>query len=450
MEERAVRSEPRSEDPFPPPPGGWEALRRVQGLFLAFVNAALIITLVAGTGLGAMLLGHRMAGKGFDLALAEVHAHSQLFGFVTMMVLGVSVFALPRFTKVNYQSMTLLWGIFWGMLVGVVLRVVGQPMVPAPGRAGELMVWLSAWLELFALGGFVYLISRLSPRTGKLSIAEVFNIFAYLYLLAAAVVNLFSVAGIVVLGNESGFALAPHRLERAIFFLMLWGFGLAIVVGVGGRMLPPLIRVSPNLPLLRIAFFFHLVGVVMSAAWEGRAYLIGAGFIFIASLMVSLGLGVWQRGEGVREVPGSHPIFPLYIRAAFVWLVVAALLNLLASFGEPGQGVLGTHNFMSGMWHALGIGFILTMIAGMGARILPAFAGRRFGYWGWMVAVFWLIQIGVVLRVAGEVMTPLTPRGSLLAGISGVLHLVAVLIWILLLWLAFVRGRRLAEAVGRS
>jgi nitric oxide reductase large subunit len=63
-----------------------------------FVRAAVGFALTAGFGLGGVLFAAPALGfqvGGWWLAMAQVHAHVQLFGSAGLMVLGVAFYFLP-------------------------------------------------------------------------------------------------------------------------------------------------------------------------------------------------------------------------------------------------------------------------------------------------------------------------------------------------------------------
>jgi len=68
---------------------------------------------------------------------------------------------------------------------------------------------------------------------------------------------------------------------------------------------------------------------------------------------------------------GVHPSFPFFVRMAYVWLLVAALLGAGAVIWDSSGGIWGASR------HALTVGFIARMVFCVGQRILPAFAGMR-------------------------------------------------------------------------
>ncbi|MGA8307189.1 MAG: hypothetical protein WB723_16060, partial [Candidatus Acidiferrales bacterium] len=106
--------------------------------------------------------------------------------------------------------------------------------------------------------------------------------------------------------------------------------------------------------------------------------------------------------EPARQEPktrGVHRSFPFFVRMAYGWLLVAALLGVGAALWDSSGGIWGASR------HALTVGFIAVMVFCVGQRVLPAFAGMRL-LWstGLMFAGLALLAIGCALRVSSEVL----------------------------------------------
>ena len=91
--------------------------------------------------------------------------------------------------------------------------------------------------------------------------------------------------------------------------------------------------------------------------------------------------------------------FPFFVRMAYGWLLVAALLGVGAALWDSSGGIWGASR------HALTVGFIAVMVFCVGQRILPAFAGMRL-LWSThlMFAGLLRLTIGCTLRVSSEVL----------------------------------------------
>jgi uncharacterized protein involved in response to NO len=93
-----------------------------------------------------------------------------------------------------------------------------------------------------------------------------------------------------------------------------------------------------------------------------------------------------------------HISFPLFVRGAYAWLLIAAGLGVFAAQADTAGGIWGASR------HALTVGFLSTMVFAIGQRVLPAFCGMRVLYSGkLMFASLALLNAGCLLRVASEV-----------------------------------------------
>jgi hypothetical protein len=112
-----------------------------------FVRAALVY-LVLGLAVGVALAapaGVRVPP--LVLTLAPVYFHLLMVGWVTQLIIGVSLWMFPRGPGGGASpSSALGWGTFVGLNAGLVLRAVAEPAHALDPRAG----W-GAWLAVSAL-----------------------------------------------------------------------------------------------------------------------------------------------------------------------------------------------------------------------------------------------------------------------------------------------------------
>ena len=94
-----------------------------------------------------------------------------------------------------------------------------------------------------------------------------------------------------------------------------------------------------------------------------------------------------------------HRSFPVFIRIAYAWLLVAAALGICAALMNEAPGVWGASR------HALTVGFIAAMIFCVGQRVLPSFCGMRI-LWSTrlMLMMLVLLMAGCTLRVVSELL----------------------------------------------
>jgi hypothetical protein len=154
--------------------------------------------------------------------------------------------------------------------------------------------------------------------------------------------------------------------------------------------------------------------------------------------------------DGLRSKP-SRPIYGIdtrghiLIRIGFFWLVCGLGLILIQQFYP------NLPHAYSGAWrHALTVGFITTMILGVGQRIVPIFIKQPLASTRLMLISAALIIIGNAGRVGLELATiggrPWTFR---LMGATGVLELAALILFALNLALTL-RNRRHVYSAGEK
>jgi len=90
--------------------------------------------------------------------------------------------------------------------------------------------------------------------------------------------------------------------------------------------------------------------------------------------------------------------FSYFIRMAYGWLMVAALLGVVAARWDTSGGIWGASR------HALTVGFVAVMVLSVGQRILPAFGGMRL-LWSTrlMLTGLALLVTGCTMRVSCEI-----------------------------------------------
>ena len=131
-----------------------------------------------------------------------------------------------------------------------------------------------------------------------------------------------------------------------------------------------------------------------------------------------------------------EPFVQLYLEASLACLLLGSTLGALLA--------LGVHLPGSGDWvlvhvHLNLIGFVLQMIFGISYHVVPRFAGlgtRPFSP-RFAVVQFWLVNIGLVLLLAG-----FAAPAPIALGTGGVLLLAGIYLYVANLWLTLRAGAR--------
>lgn len=108
-------------------------------------------------GLLALLLSAvpSLFGSWFALALVPVAIHLIVMGWATQMIFGVAVWMFPRAGRDRtFGSPALGWGAFGGLNLGLLLRLLGEPL-QAAGHPVSALLAASAALQLLGVLAFV-------------------------------------------------------------------------------------------------------------------------------------------------------------------------------------------------------------------------------------------------------------------------------------------------------
>src|SRR5205814_10462565 len=135
------------------------------------------------------------------------------------------------------------------------------------------------------------------------------------------------------------------------------------------------------------------IGLTLLALAALTQHRVSATLLVGAALAACWSLRLFTRPPRKPKVAGVDPRYPWFVRLAYVWLVVAALLGCVAE----------TRGWVGASRHAFTVGFLATLIFGMGPRLLPSFVNSR-ELWSkrLMLAALILLAIGCALRVVAE------------------------------------------------
>jgi hypothetical protein len=147
---------------------------------------------------------------------------------------------------------------------------------------------------------------------------------------------------------------------------------------------------------LLLALSFNTAGVVLGFL----EYFLAAGILLLAGAATAVAaIRFFEPAVKPAKTVNVHRSFPVFIRIAYGWLLIAAALDIWASRVGEAPGIWGASR------HALTVGFIAAMIFCVGQRILPSFCGMRV-LWSptLMLVMLVLLMTGCTLRVASEIL----------------------------------------------
>jgi len=369
-----------------------EALSR---LLMAFVSTGLMFMVFPGTFLGVwnlLQISGRESVASISPAWLQAHGHAQVFGWVGSFILGIGFYSIPKMRGGRKSSFGTAW-MCWGMwTTGAALRWAANVYL----WEWRILLPLSALLELAAFLIFFRAVSQHRPESSgeeRLGPWVWVVISASLGLLLVLVANL---AGCLYVSYRGATPAFPHLFDQRYLALMAWGFLVPFVWGFSAKWMSIFLGLKPLRPRwLLAAVIVNLIGLSLTVAGAGS---IGSWLFVVAAGMAVAALRMFEPAEKEAKIRGVHSSFPFYVRMAYVWLIMAAVLGIAATRWDTSGGIWGASR------HALTVGFISVMILSVGQRILPAFAGMRM-LWSTklMFAGLALVTLGCTLRVSCEI-----------------------------------------------
>ena len=367
-------------------------------IVMLFIGTGLAFMLLPGTFLGVwnlLSISNKHAADSISAAWIQAHGHAQVFGWIGTFILGIGFYSIPRVRNAQPFALWEAWSCWLLWTVGVTAR-----------WAASVYQWhwrailpISASLELLAFLIFFRAVSTHKPASSSQERSKletwIFVVVAgTLGLLGTLAANLGGCIWVAIHGSSSAF---PQSLDQRYLVLMAWGFMVPFVWGFSARWLPTFlgIRTPCNRGLL-LMLALNFAGV--TAALFG-AFRVAVILLLGAAVLSNLALRVQTRSLQPAKTKGIHPAFPYFIRLAYGWLVVAAVLGVWAAFAANSDGIWGASR------HALTVGFVATMVFAIGQRLLPAFGGMRLLYSpSLMGASLVVLTAGCLLRVSSEVL----------------------------------------------
>jgi uncharacterized protein involved in response to NO len=447
-----------------------------------YIWVALASALFAGFAIGAHLsfvIGFEFPlGAGFA-SFIQTHGHIQLLGWVGLFIIGISLYFVPRLAGVPMARPQWIDRILWLIAAGLLLRAVSQSVVAYlvdtaafsyvswSVAASGLLEWLGILIYLGVLAGIFQRVKRAGIRPAMAQVAPFF---------------LMMLSGWVIYASLNLILLTQMALRHAVVADQAWN-ELAIQAFIGLVLLPVTfafsVRMFPlylRLPALSwpvrggayaylLAFCLHIIPTIppLQNAYPARALsLSSVGMILKGAVIFYF---VWQLDLLTRRrqpwtvhrilQPGperrsTRPGLPDYgefgnferlIYSAYVWLLLAALLEMLAGasvllgFSFPHSSDVARHAYL--------LGFATHLIFGVSVRMLPGIMKKKKIASAKLVgATFWLGNVSTAFRVVPlllplalfEALPPAVLISQIAFAFSGALGMLAILCLTINLW----------------
>lgn len=391
-----------------------------------FIVAAMLTTLSLGAGWGALLLARIGLRGSFDaVSAADVVAHgdAQLWGFVAVFIMGISLSYLPG---VAGQPRSKVWRTRLLLALALCGVLGGFAWSTAPGSLSGLGPLSGLALVLSASGYFGYVLRQLAGKWRALW--GRFLAASAVWIVVWAVVEL--VLRSSAMSSGPGIFSDPTRM--LLMELAIFGFAQNSIYGFGQKLLPGLLRGgSTRQGLFGIAWIAHNAGVLVlclshladlnGIAWVGSVSILAGALFYVAALR-----GMLHRRPVASRPEAGHGLLPRYVQVAFGWLLIGLVMLAAGDLAEVVRGSAPPHAYLGALRHALTVGFMTTLILGVGQRLIPILEHRLLAWPSLVGPIFVLIVVGNALRVATELATLVWPAAFWIMPFSSVLELAAL------------------------
>jgi hypothetical protein len=363
---------------------------------MLYISTGLLFMLLPGTFLGVwnlLAISSHQAADSVSPSWIQAHGHAQIFGWIGTFILGIGFYSIPKLRRLNSFALSAVWSSWALWTIGVTLRWLTS-VYQWEWRA---FLPLSAALELAAFAIFFRTVSGHRPQESgkaKLEVWVFVVIAGSVGLLLTLLVNIGITLFLAVRGTS---AEIPADFDQRFLVLQTWGFLVPFVWGFNAKWLPVFLGLRP------VRGRFLLLAVALNSAGVLVAF---AGSMMAASLLLIIGMITAVYSLRLLETParpakikGVHTSFPVFVRLAYVWALVAASLGIWAASVQNPRGIWGASR------HALTVGFLAMMVFAIGQRVLPAFSGMRLLFsTKLMLVASMLLAVGCLLRVSSEIL----------------------------------------------
>lgn len=370
--------------------------RSLSRLLMLYISTGLAFMLLPGTFLGVwnlIAISSRHAANSVSAGWVQAHGHAQIFGWIGTFILGIGFYSIPKLRRMNPFALWTAWVCWVLWTLGVSLRWLTGVYL----WQWRVVLPVSAALELLAFVIFFHSVSGHRPQDpGKQRLDEWVSVViaAAVGLLLTLLVNVGATLFLAYRGASPDLA---TQFDQRFLVLETWGFLVPFVWGFSAKWLPVFLGLRPvRGRVLLLAVAVNSAGVIAAmVGWMRSAAL----FLLVGTIVAVWALRFLEHTQQPAKVKGVHASFPVFVRVAYVWAIIAAALGIWASSVEGSHGIWGASR------HALTVGFLATMVFCVGQRILPAFSGMRLLFsTKLMFLSLLLLGTGCLFRVSSEIL----------------------------------------------
>jgi len=412
-------------------------------IYRRFFKAAIAIMLGLGCLWGVMALTEISLGKSLLqshlLPMIHAHAHAMIFGWVGLFVMGFAYQSFPRFKLTTLWQPRLANLTLYLMISGIIFRFSGDLL--AHGALALDLGAVSAAAEIAAIILFIVIILKTARQSmGPRNPYELFIMAALGWFLIQAIFSGFFFFAEATAVSFEQTVMRTALLDGPLRDIQLLGFAALIIAGVSQRFVPVVYGLGqPKHDRQKLIFWLMNGSLVLDVASYLALLTTGNRFFGFTLELSYLLMLLWVVLLVIQLRVFTRTTQPdrswKFIRAAYIWLLVAIVMMplLLPYSAWVGEGF--SHAFWGAHRHAFTVGFISMMILGVSSRVVPILAGvdskRLDSLWG----PFLLLNAGCAGRVILEILTDSRPGIAYpLMGITGFVEVGALAWWGVGLW----------------
>ena len=398
-----------------------------------FVRASVLFALTAGFAIAAHLsftIGYDFNLSDGFYAFIQIHGHTQLLGWIGLLVMGISLHFIPRLSHSPIGSPSVLSRILILMSTGLALRILAGSILPYLAVAGfyyyltSFLVALSALLEL--AGIFFYLQTVISVVKNSFRLSDAFNdvkpfifmvfsgYFLYGIMNLALVTHMIIITDVVLDQNW-------NEILTTVFLSMII-LPISFVFSI--RLFPLFFTVEPIKKsakflgysygiLISLNIIFSVSGMFgLKNDFTNLLLLFGGAAISSLMIYLILSLRIMKlptfnisfKKDRQEPVPIESENWQLSqrwsnrsIRTAYIWLLISAFFDIYSRI----QLLFGydVDIGIDAIRHLQLLGFATTLVFGVGSKMIPGFIGSKRIYSGKLVAiVYWTILTAAIFR----------------------------------------------------
>jgi hypothetical protein len=412
-------------------------------IYRRFFKAAIVTVLSVGCMWGAInLLQIALGGSFLQLKLLPaIHAHAQamISGWVGLFVMGFAYQSFPRFKNTTLWRPELANLSFYLLIVGVVSRIVAELIAPAAISAFFGVIGFG--LEMSA--GVVFVTVLL--KTARQSIEprakyEMFILSSLFWFLVQIPLSYLLFFAKLFAADEQQQVMRIALIDGPLREVQLLGFAALIIAGVSQRFVPLVYGLKPPRHDYFKSIFWLINGSLILNIASYILLLLTFNPVFGIPLEIAyLAMPVWAillaKQIGIFSRPQRRDRSFKFIRAAYVWLLVAAFMLPLFPLYSAFTHQLFAHSWIGSYRHAFTVGFISMMILGVSSRVVPILAGIEGAELTSLWGPFILINLGNGGRVLLQVLTDWSPGIAYsLVGFTGFIEVIGLAWWGIHLW----------------